>query len=234
MQKKIFRSGIQLWIDTLGKKNKTTGILFPVRKSGNESWNKLSGQKRDTLGIGQKSYSSSTAYKMNEGFEMNISGFKSPIGGLTPLKNNFGIEMHIRRDSSDYLFYEAAIPFAAFFKPLLQKADSNKIFSIGIVINALPEEAPRGAGGYAGTGTYRRNGYNDTTSGFSNVPNGMNNGYISGQNRTNNNTTTDTRTGMDSARYVGGRSSSNSTNLNALYETNTLWMRFHPSVKMIK
>ena len=255
MQKKIFRSGIQLWIDTLGKKNKTTGILFPLRKSGNESWNKLSGQRRDTLGIGQKSYSSSTAYNMNEGFEIRISGIKSSADGLIPMKNGLGIEMHIRRDSSNCLFYEAAIPFAAFYKPLLTKADSNKVFSVGIIINALPDGA-QGGGGYAGAGGHHggggngrggnngSGGYNDDQNGMDNngsMNNGSegmknsNGGYMSTSNRTSNNTATDTRTGMDSARYMGGRSGSgNSVQVSALYETNTLWMKFHPSVKKIK
>jgi len=45
---------------------------------------------------------------------MELTGFKSPIGGITALVNNYGIKIGMNWDSSDILIYEAIIPFKHF------------------------------------------------------------------------------------------------------------------------
>ena len=86
--------------------------------------------------------------------DMQLFGFKPPLGGIMPLYNNTtGISAAINMDSTGVMYYEVIIPFSTFYKNELTPADTNKVFNYRIKINALPAPPMReSAGGGRGMG----------------------------------------------------------------------------------
>jgi hypothetical protein len=132
IQMKILRAGMQLWIDTTGKNKQQVGILFPYTSIGRNApppTEIMQGQKPGINAMMKKFIS-----KYNE---MQLIGFKPPIAGLIPLKNDYGISVGINMDSTNLLVFEAVVPFKTFYKQTLSASDSTKIFGITIIINAM-------------------------------------------------------------------------------------------------
>ena len=63
---------------------------------------------------------------------MQLTGFKPPIGGITPLQNEYGISANISWDSKGIMNYQAIIPFNTFCKNALSESGSKRIFSVSI------------------------------------------------------------------------------------------------------
>jgi len=220
-QVKVMRSGMQVWIDTTGSNNQTTGILFPVHTSettdqdpgaeakGNRGSGGGGGTRKPNM-AGMRSRFQK-AYK-----EMQVTGFKPPIRGGLPLENDFGLNLGINWDASRYdssfiMIYEAVIPFKTFYKNKLAPADSIKKFGISIVVNALPR--PAGQGSKSGGGTHGGGG-------------GMGGGGMSGGGMRGGG-------GMGGGGGRGGRGGGSRGTpevANPLYETNKVKMRVQLSV----
>lgn len=139
-QTKIFRSGIQIWIDTTGNNEHQVGVAFPlssdIRRGDQDSDTHRTIQKTDNV-HGRHRY-------FNDFIEMNLTGFKAPIGGMTSVQNNFGITASINKDSLGIMTYEAAIPFRTFYKEALTAADSLKLMGISIVLREVPSGEAQG------------------------------------------------------------------------------------------
>ncbi len=157
-QVKIMKAGMQVWIDTTGSNNETTGILFPQRSHEPAP---SAQQSSDTKGkrseAGKVNIRSMRASFQKDYKEMQLTGFKAPVRGSVPLQNDFGINLGInwdanRFDSSYIMIYEAVIPFKTFYKNKLTSADSLKKFGITISVNALTRPASKGGGGSRGGG----------------------------------------------------------------------------------
>lgn len=150
MQMKILRAGMQLWIDTTGKNKQQVGILFPTTSPGRNVSPpaKIMQDKRPDVNAMMLEFRS----KYNE---MQLVGFKPPIGGFIPLKNDFNISVGINRDSTNLMVYEAIIPYKTFYKQTLSASDSTKIFGITIIVKAL--QMPKMSGGAPG-GDMQRGG----------------------------------------------------------------------------
>ncbi|MGZ4059422.1 MAG: hypothetical protein ACXVPU_10350, partial [Bacteroidia bacterium] len=147
-QLKIFRAGMEIWIDTTGKAQEHhVGILFPLPnneiKKTTQSPSDVRTSEKPVGNFLKNKYVSS--YKM-----MDLRGFKSPIGGSTPLQNTFGIAVNIDWDSTDVMTYEATIPFKTFYKDVLATSDTTKRLGISIVLHAL--QMPAGGGEHGGGG----------------------------------------------------------------------------------
>jgi hypothetical protein len=128
-QQKMMRGGLQLWIDTAAKGKEKTGLLFPMPEIEKVEQNPVrTGPKED----------GSKKHFRSDRTEMEVTGFKAPVGGVLPLRNIYGVEANVNMDSLDILTYEALIPFKTFFKDSLRMADSTRVFSIKIVLNGLP------------------------------------------------------------------------------------------------
>ena len=83
--------------------------------------------------------------------ELQVVGFKNPIGGpVSIFDTTYGILAAMDIDSLGIMYYEAVIPFRTFYKNELTFADSNKVFSYEIILNALP--APQSHEGGGGNG----------------------------------------------------------------------------------
>ena len=147
-QTKIFRSGLQIWIDTTGNNEHQVGITFPlpsdIRRGDQDADTRRTIQKSDGAAHGKKRF-------FNDFIEMNLTGFKPPVGGMTSVQNNFGITASLNKDSLGIMTYEAVIPFRTFYREALTAADSLKLMGISIVLKAVPtDEASQSSGRHGG------------------------------------------------------------------------------------
>jgi len=148
-QIKILRSGMELKIDTAGKKTFPTVFIFPIagqQMQQRDKSEKNSGEKPNRSAMKKKLIGQAT--------DVQLIGFKPPLGGILPLYNtSSGISAAINMDSLGIMYYEAVIPFSTFYKNELTPADTNKIFNYEIKVHALPAPPMReGGGGSRGMG----------------------------------------------------------------------------------
>ena len=136
VQTKILRAGLQIIIDTSGKaetKSKVVCLTYPLideDETGNIQPELRSGGKHDWKARRSEFLLSHT--------DMKLSGFKSPINDMLPLKNNYGINVSVDWDSINNMYYLVKLPFKTFYKDSLSATDSSKVFTISIISNGLP------------------------------------------------------------------------------------------------
>lgn len=132
-QMKIVQGGMEIWIDNLAKKKKSTGVKFPV---GGGSMpmptERTSGQDKDMR--------QQMKLKM---LTMELTGFKEGLNGSHNIYSNVLVKPVIDWDDKDNMIYELAIPFTALDETV--SANVNNI-SIGIFINGLKMEQGSGGG----------------------------------------------------------------------------------------
>ncbi|MCX6307308.1 MAG: hypothetical protein NTY32_00285 [Bacteroidia bacterium] len=147
-QRQIMQNGLEVWINKDGKKKNTTGITYPMA------------QDKPRAGARPGIH----RMKTPDGFYMNINelilkGFLLE-NGRQPVKD-CPVKVAIKKDSSDCIVYELAIPFNTFFKEKLEKEDLGHKFYIGFVVKGVtidettpvPIAVMRGLGGdYHGDG----------------------------------------------------------------------------------
>jgi hypothetical protein len=160
-QMKIVRVGLQLWIDTSGGKSKDIGILYPVAAMTGNTPRAVDGQ---TSGAVTGNYGTQPDYDriatMRRDFlkspgQIELKGFKPPIGGLLPQKNAFSIEARINWDTvNNILNWEAAIPLETFYRHSITHSDSLKTFGITFAVSGIAHSASshKGGGGDEGGG----------------------------------------------------------------------------------
>lgn len=136
-QIKMIQGGIEIWIDTKMKRNKTTGIKFPLgggtmEMPANRNSQPDPKQMRQQLKL-----------KM---LNMELTGFRSEYNGKHSIYSTTHIKPVIDWDDKDNLIYELAIPFSSLDTSLTTNLNN---ISIGFVIKALtmPKEMGRSAGG---------------------------------------------------------------------------------------
>jgi hypothetical protein len=123
-QKKIVTNGMELWIDTKGKKNKKTGILFPLT-AGAENERPLQGSPPDFNrrgSPGNHTGQDTNNIKLLQAAiarlrEMKLTGFKEDLNGVQNIHHPSGIDvsLHFVKDT---LVYEAQLPVNNFSEPL--------------------------------------------------------------------------------------------------------------------
>jgi hypothetical protein len=153
VQTKITQAGMQVWIDTTGKKKHTIGISFPLPTGVKMQYGEQAGSdlsNPDMLGKQDRSKMRNDFLAANK--EMQVTGFKPPLGGFIPLHSDSGINISMNWDSTNTLIYEAEIPFSTFYKKSLTSSDSMKVFNIGIFVNGVEVISPTSRRGGAGEG----------------------------------------------------------------------------------
>lgn len=120
--RQIRQNGLEVWINKDGKKKNTTGITYPMAPDKPKAGSRVQNVK--------------TA----DGFSMNINelmltGFLLE-NGRQPVKD-CPVKVAIKKDASDCLVYEAAIPFNTFYKEKLEKEDLKAKFYIGFVVKGV-------------------------------------------------------------------------------------------------
>jgi len=121
--RQVRQNGMEVWINKDGKKINTTGITYPMAPDKPKN-NKL------------------VPILNADGFTWNINELKLTgfllENGRQPVKG-CEVKVAIKKDSSDCLVYEAAIPFNTFYKETLEKGDLKDKFYIGVVIKGMTE-----------------------------------------------------------------------------------------------
>jgi hypothetical protein len=123
-QRQVVQNGLEVWINKDGKKKNTTGITYPMAPDKAKA-----GSKNRVL-----------TGKTADGFSMNINeltltGFLLE-NGRQPIKD-CPVKVAIRKDSSNCIVYELAIPFNTFYKEKLEKEDLKAKFYIGFVVKGV-------------------------------------------------------------------------------------------------
>lgn len=153
LQTKITQAGMQVWIDTTGKKKKSIGITFPFSTGVKMKYGEQIGSDKPTS---EKNDNYTDATIRNDFLaankEMQVVGFKSPLKGFIPLASDSGINVSMNWDSTNTLIYEARIPLISFYKRTLTLADSLKVFSVGVFVNGVDIISPTSRRGAAGDG----------------------------------------------------------------------------------
>ena len=135
-QAKVVRNGINIWFDTLAKKNKTIGILFPVPDKNADDFQSTGAQGSKAGGYSLDAIKKKFLQTANQ---MQLTGFKSGIPDfLAASDNEFGIKVSINWDVNNIMIYEAAIPFKTFYKDKLTAKDSTKSFDLSMTIPGFP------------------------------------------------------------------------------------------------
>jgi len=139
LQTKILRSGLEFGIDTMGKKSYSVSIKYPF---GNNQVNQQRPNSSPQTAEGSNVKPDRSSFRLKllaEAREMQLTGFKPPIGKLITLSdaNNTGILAAMNIDVRGIMCYEAIIPFSTFYKNKLTPSDSNKVFSYQIKVNPI-------------------------------------------------------------------------------------------------
>jgi len=162
--KGITRKGLQLWIDTTGKRGHQIGVLFPVivqreKGSGKNKQNNSSDAGATTENDSKTSYMDlpdtireNRIHKryMDNATQMHVSGFKTIPDGVIELPDTYGLNMATSWNSYNVLVIEAAIPFKTFLKN--PKADSTRALGITFSFNIYPTYTGGGEGSHGGGG----------------------------------------------------------------------------------
>jgi hypothetical protein len=146
--RQILQNGLEVWINKEGKKKNTTGIVYPMAPDKPKAGSKT----RIQTGI------TADGFSMNIN-ELTLKGFLLE-NGRQPVKG-CPVKVAVKKDSSNCIVYEAAIPFNTFYKEMLEKEDLKSKFYIGFVVKGVTvdmEDAPRmvmtrmamGGGGFDG------------------------------------------------------------------------------------
>lgn len=130
-QRKVIQNGLDLWIDAKGKKNKKTGIQYPVASTERV----LMPVKKDGSVDARKGLETMLEGKK----DMVVTGFASSVNGTRPAAADTGLRvvLHFKNDT---LVYDAEVPFYVFARPLA----AHTSLSIGIIEKGL---LPSGMGG---------------------------------------------------------------------------------------
>ncbi len=146
---KMMTGGMQLWIDVSGKKQKSSGIVFPMGSIGpsavlhdHEHLNRPDAREYDRL-----------LELVSSAREYALQGFPGCAGAyLLKQSNKCGIVVRIATNNHQ-LVWEASIPFSSFLRDSLTKNDLGKKLRVGFEINRVPGDIGRpGRIGESGNG----------------------------------------------------------------------------------
>jgi hypothetical protein len=136
-QLKIIQGGMEIWIDDKVKRNKTTGIKFPIGGGAMEMPTSRNSQP-DAKQMRQQ-----LKLKM---LNMELMGFRNAYNGKQSIYSTTQVKPVIEWDDKGNLIYELAIPFSTLETTVAANLSN---ISIGFVIKALkmPEGMEGGPGG---------------------------------------------------------------------------------------
>jgi len=217
------RNGINIWFDTLAKKNKATGILFPVPDKSADDFQPTPGS-----GDGNKRGYSLDAIKkkfLQTANQMQLTGFRSGIPDfLAASENETGIKVSINWDVNNIMIYEAVIPFNTFYKDKLVARDSTKNFDFSMTIMGFPapektdDGSGNASGGVPGGGTGGGMGGMGGNSGMGGRG-GMGGGMGSSMN------------GAGGGGNARNMRAGNAVEVNPMYVTNSFWVKIRLAAK---
>jgi hypothetical protein len=154
---RMLRSGMTIYFDPKGEKNKDIGLHFPLRKqpdpasfrnrNGEPMTNSNNNGWKEEL-LTQSDYYGTTGFASIENGQFGVADKKGPI--------QVGIKLN---NQDSLLVYEAIIPLQNILGTGLNSRSPKKAFSVGIVLNApVVGGSSRPYGGGGGGGGMRLNG----------------------------------------------------------------------------
>ena len=130
MQKRILRSGMIIYFDPKGEKNKNMSLMFPVKKPADPA------SQRNGDPIRYSDYMTEMNQLLRQSDYYTTTGMMNIENGQFALNtkiNNIQVAIKLNGDSS--LVYEAAIPINYLIGTDLNAGIKTANFSVGIVVN---------------------------------------------------------------------------------------------------
>lgn len=150
-QMKILRNGLEIWIDTKGKKNKKTGVLYPLASAS------MTGAPRQAAftptsersagqGDNRPNMHLAIAAMLQEKKEIELKGFKEELNGKHHISFSTGIELAISFGEKDTMEYRIRVPLSLLPNPVTPA----KPIAIGIIMKGMQMPDMAQGGGFPG------------------------------------------------------------------------------------
>jgi hypothetical protein len=124
---------LELRIGTSGNEKKQCCITYPL-----VDFNKMSFPPGDMHpGKGKSDEKMKREFFKMKYKEMQLSGFKDSVNGISSLNNKYGIKLIVDWDTMNFMYYKIAIPFKTFYRSELSRADSSIVFYLSFTVNGL-------------------------------------------------------------------------------------------------
>lgn len=153
-QMRILNGGMNVWIDLSGKKEKATGISFPLQSTESMKLPSRDDGNTDESSGPQQQASLMLKKAAENARDYSLKGFNNCDGSfLVKQGNSCGIETRIGLDATGELVWEAKVPFKSFYKETISQEDVAKTISICFDIKGLKRpDMPSSTGGRGGGG----------------------------------------------------------------------------------
>lgn len=215
-QAKVVRNGLNIWFDTLAKKNKQCGILFPVPDKNADEYQQESSSESSSRKKQGGNLDGIKKKFLQQANQMQLTGFKSGIPDfLAASTNEYGINVSINWDVNNIMIYEAAIPFKTFYKDKLVAKDSLKNIDFSMTIPGFPAPEKKDDGSSNASGGVPGGGAGGGMG-------GMGGGGMGGRGGMN------SAAGGANARGMRGGST---VEIDPMYVTNSFWVKIRLSAK---
>lgn len=131
LQQKVLKTGLTFWIDTVGKKKKQLGLIFPTKSQPHKSSTSYRTTRMEMKQIDTAIFN--TKYREGSQNMILVNYFGNGREDLIDNKNKEGINAILKMDTKEMLYYEAEISLQKIF-PDPQKFlnDTTQHFSFGI------------------------------------------------------------------------------------------------------
>ncbi len=217
-ESRLFKTGLNIWIDPKGKKKESMGIVFPIKSERNpgeaESHRYSSTDEMDPR-VQHSNIGRLKQHVFMDQTTLRVKGFIGLPEQTLPLKNNVGIDVSFNWDTLDILTLEYKIPMILVLGHSLTAADTLKPVGVGFVEGAAEDHRnleDKNENGMSNAGDVTNSGMNRGSSGMGGggMGGGMNTPGMSGRGG-----------GMGGGRG-GGMSSSN---FNAASQEQKVWSK---------
>lgn len=136
-QMRLFKGGLNIWLDPKGKKKETVGLTFPLRHEHKKTEPADEQQSEDQPGM-HKWGQSGIVNKLKERElvqqnTMSVHGFTGITEEIIPLKNNYGVTAALGWDTLGILCLEYKIPLQQILHHPLSDKDTLSLLQIGFI-----------------------------------------------------------------------------------------------------
>src|SRR5450432_1402489 len=130
-QRRMLKSGMSIYFDSKGEKNKTCALIFPIKKTSGASDMASLNSTRPA------DHATTIAQLVLLSDYYNTLGFVNMENGQYDIKaTQTDIRIAIKQDADSSLVYEASVPIQYVLGKDLSSGTGSKDFSVGITLNA--------------------------------------------------------------------------------------------------
>jgi len=172
-QMRLFRSGLNIFIDTKGKKKESVAITYPVKLEHRPGEDDKPVEARQDDGYARRDMTNLKHRVLLSENEIIVKGFTGIPDQTLPTQNGYNITAAMQWDTLNILNIEYKIPFAAAAQHSMAAFDTVKSITLGFLIKGIEAPHPTGdgpdgdgpppggmgtGGGMSGGGGYNGNG----------------------------------------------------------------------------